>query len=43
MFIEFPLNKSIQKKNNNNNYEILIMRFYKRKTDVYNIYLSMNC
>lgn len=41
MFIEFPLNKSIQKKKNN--YEILIMRFYKRKTDVYNIYLSMNC
>lgn len=32
MFIEFPFNKSIQKKNN---YEILIMRFYKRKTDVY--------
>lgn len=41
MFIEFSLNKSIQKKKNN--YEILIMRFYKRKTDVYNIYLSMNC
>lgn len=32
MFIEFSFNKSIQKKNN---YEILIMRFYKRKTDVY--------
>lgn len=42
MFIEFSLNKSIQKKKKNN-YEILIMRFYKRKTDVYNIYLSMNC